>query len=516
MEPLLLAIFAWFWPRRPWLAGLFLGLSVYTYTGARAVFLIPALLFFYWLAPGPWADAPRQKLLNWRIPQPSVSALIVLLVSLLVVLPLAITLWSDPTLQQRVQQLEGPLAALQQGDLRPILSTTLATVRAFSFSGDPRWTYTLPGRPLFDPITSLFFYGGLLLSILRFRRSAYAFALIWLVAGLIPSAVTPQAPSTIRIIGAMPVVYLMPALAVTWLWQQIENRPRRSDQRRRQFVQGGVVTVLILLFLGNLVLTVRDGFIRWPDALETRLKYQAVWQDVAAYLARSPDGALVFADGFYRPITVDSLRRNLALPQQARWVQTGADVAGAIVLPQEMGARLLVPEFAAPDAQLMEAAGLDSKPVYRSAGEPSFAVYDLPAAPESFPFSQNATFGGVITLVGYNTLLASDQVSLQLFTIWQVEDSLPEDLASFAHWLDEDGAIVSQHDGFDAATRYLQPGDLVVQRHILPLSGSLPQGEYELHVGLYTREDGNRLVREEGSAENSDRVILPIGSPFDR
>jgi hypothetical protein len=97
-----------------------------------------------------------------------------------------------------------------------------------------------------------------------------------------------------------------------------------------------------------------------------------------------------------------------------------------------------------------------------------------------------------------------------------VEDSLPDDLASFAHWLDEDGAIISQHDGFDAAPQLLRPGDLVVQRHVLPLTGPLPQGENELHVGLYTREDGNRLVREEGSAEKSDRVILPIESPFDR
>ena len=515
MEPLLLLIFAWFWPRRPWLAGLFLGLSVYTYTGARVVFLIPLLLFLYWLVAGRWIGGPRRRFLRWQVLQPLVAALIVLFASLLVVLPLALALRADPTLQQRVQQLEGPLAALQQGDLQPILATTLTTLGVFSFTGDPRWTYTLPGRPLFDPLTALFFYGGLLLSLVRFRRPAYAFALIWLFVGLISSAVTPQAPSTIRLIGAMPVVYLMPALALAWLWQQIEVHQWSHDGRRR-LAKGGLVTLFVLLFVGNLVSTVRDGFVRWPMALETRLKYQTVWQDVAAYLQKAPQDGLVFADGFYRPITADSLRRNLAFPLPARWVQTGAGVAGAIVLPQEEDAHLYVPEFAAPDMQLMQAAGIDPTPLYRSRGTPSFAVYELPGTPELTVSSQPATFGGVITLVGYNTLLASDQVSLQLFTIWQVEDSLPDDLASFAHWLDEDGAIISQHDGFDAAPQLLRPGDLVVQRHVLPLTGPLPQGENELHVGLYTREDGNRLVREEGSAEKSDRVILPIESPFDR
>ncbi|UCC52319.1 MAG: hypothetical protein JSV68_25000, partial [Anaerolineaceae bacterium] len=118
MEPLLLLIFAWFWPRRPWLAGLFLGLSVYTYTGARVVFLIPLLLFLYWLVAGRWIGGPRRRFLKWQVLQPLVAALIVLFASLLVVLPLALALRADPTLQQRVQQLEGPLTALQRGDLQ--------------------------------------------------------------------------------------------------------------------------------------------------------------------------------------------------------------------------------------------------------------------------------------------------------------------------------------------------------------------------------------------------------------
>jgi len=513
MEPLLLVIFAWFWPRRPWLAGLFLGLSVYTYTGARVILLLPLLLIFYYGLPrGWWKELPQQKLFKWRVPRPLVSALIVLLVSLLVVLPLAFTLWADPSLQQRVQQLEGPLLALQHGDPHPILATTVATLGVFSFSGDPRWTYTLPGRPLFGPLTALFFYGGLLLSILRFRRPAYAFALLWLLVGLIPSAVTPQAPSSIRLIGAMPVVYLMPALALAWLWQRSENNRRLDGRHGGTLIKGALILLLGLLTLVNLSLTVRDGFIRWPLALETRLKYQTVWQDIAGELRGGSEEALLFADGFYRPITADSLERDLGRPLQARWVQTGGEVAGAIVLPHEGDGRFYVPEFAAPDRRLMEAAGISSQPLYRSSGRPSFAVYVLPDELE-IPFTvQPATFGGTITLVGYNTLLASDQESLQLITIWQVEDSLSTDLAAFVHWLDEDGELISQHDGFDAAPETLQPGDVVVQRHILPVTGPIPQGINSLHVGLYTRGDENRLLLDGSSIESVDRVIIPWDS----
>ncbi len=158
MEPVLLLLFAWFWPRRPWLAGLFLGLSLYTYTGARVLFLLPVLLFLYWLLAGRWMLVSRQKLFSWQVPRPAGIGTHCLARSA----PACFAAWPspcghDPTLQQRVQQLEGPLTALQRGDLQPILQTSMATLGVFSFTGDPRWTYSLPGRPLFDPFTSLVF-----------------------------------------------------------------------------------------------------------------------------------------------------------------------------------------------------------------------------------------------------------------------------------------------------------------------------------------------------------------------
>ena len=511
MEPFLLLIFAWFWPRRPWLAGLFLGLTIYTYTGARVVFLLPMFLFLYWLVAGRWENVPRQKLLKWEVPQPLLSALIVLLVSLLVALPLALTLWADPTLQQRVQQLEGPLTALQQGELQPILATTLATLGVFSFTGDPRWTYSLPGRSLFATLTALFFHGGLLLSILRFKRPAYAFALIWLIVGLIPSAVTPQAPSTVRLVGAMPVIYLMPALALAWLWHRTENY-QKENRSRGQLIKGLLMFLLGLLFILNLTSTVRDGFIRWPQELETRIKYQSVWQDVASDLWSVPQEGLVLADDFYRPITVDTLRRNLGYPLQARWVQTGSEVAGALILPAEGKGLLIVPEFAAPAPPLMETAGISPNPIFRSEQKPSYAVYALPEETVRPIMEQEITFDGVITLVGTNTLLAPDRGSLQLVTIWRVEDELPVDLAAFLHLRDKEGELISQHDGFDAAPETLRSRDLVMQRHVLPLDGALPEGVYSLHVGLYTRSDGQRLEQVGGSSEISDQVVFPLNT----
>ncbi|MFQ5400788.1 MAG: ArnT family glycosyltransferase [Anaerolineae bacterium] len=495
LEPLLLVCMAWFWPRRPCLAGLLLGLSVYSYTAARVVFLIPVLMGGYTML----VHGRTRKGAGGVRP-----AVIVLLTTVLVYLPLALTLHFDPTLQERVRQLAGPLTALSQGDVKPVLETTWATLGVFSFTGDPRWTYTLPGRPFFDPLTAVLFYGGLGLAMWRWRRPRYAFALIWLIVGLIPSAVTPQAPSTIRLVGAMPVVFLIPALAVSWLWERAAVASTSGEGGAAR--QRVVVAMLAAVFFLNLGRTVLNGFIRWPAALETRMKYQKVLYDIGQDLQQSGDGPMVVTEGFFEPIDADSLRRDIGQEMDVRWVQTGQEVAGALVFPDSQGEdmRLYVPEYAPPDPALMTMAGIGSRPLYRSEETPSFSVYALPPEPPAPSHPLMETFDGVITLLGYELKLPEER-PLQIFTIWRVEAVLPQDLAIFVHLLAPAGQIFAQHDGLDAAPQTLHPGDIVIQRHLLFLPGSLSLEGHTLQLGLYTRSDGRRLTR---TGDPADRVIL--------
>ncbi|MCA9975638.1 MAG: glycosyltransferase family 39 protein [Anaerolineales bacterium] len=492
MEPLFLVLAAWYWPRRPWLAGLFFGLSIYTYTGARYIFLIPLALTLYLLLRRR-ALSPSARF-SWR------RALLVFLIAFACYLPLAWTLHADPSLQQRVDQLSGPLDALRMGDVRPILETILATIGVFSFTGDPRWTYTLPGRPFFDPFTAIFFYLGLLLALWRWREPIYAFLLIWLGVALLPSAVTPDAPSTVRLVGAMPVVYVLPGLAAAEMRKRLKGK-------RLPFAL--VMAVLLLLNLG---LTWRDGFVRWPQAEETRLKYQTVLLEIGRHWQADPVPRLVLADAFFEPIDADSFRRDLGYDAGARWVQLGTAVAGAIVLPGGDGnGRLYIPEFAAPPESLLTAAGIARRPLWRSEAVPSFAVYALPDTVPTPAQPLPVTLDGQITLLGYEVLEAVAGRSLRLVTYWRVESPLPADLAAFAHLLVDGTTIVAQHDGFDAASATLQAGDVVVQYHILPLPDTLPTVPMTLQVGLYERGNGRRLLQGNGA----DSIILQTDVLFD-
>lgn len=512
LDPLLLVLVAWFWPRRPWLAGLFLGLTVYTYTAARTNFLIPLLFLAYLIASNRWranvSSDGRQVTRRYR-------ALPVLLVSLLLAVPLALTLRADPSLDQRFTQLSGPLDALLAGDVGPVLDSTLATLGVFSFSGDPRWTYTLPARPLFDAFTAVFFYAGIALSCYHWRQPRYALVLIWLAVTLLPGALAPQAPSIIRLIGAVPVVYLLPALAITGAWQRLAAAPQGTHKlARRRFA----FLLLAIALLGiNLGRTVLDGFIVWPAAVETRLHhYQTVLLDIGRHWNRTSGkaaaGKLVVADTFFEPIDANSLRRNLGYDPGARWVQM-APGGGAIVFPAGIvggeNGRFYVPEFAPPPDQLLAAAGIDPQPLARSEGVPSFAVYPLPAAPH-VPAVDTVLFNDAITLLGYEILPRQGQ-ALHLFTYWRVEAPLPWDLTGFAHLVSDESGEFTQYDGLDAAAVTLRPGDTFIQRHTVPLPPQ-PTGTYTLKLGLYTSSNGRRLLL---TGETADHVVLASGLVFD-
>ncbi|PID86590.1 MAG: hypothetical protein CSB13_03660 [Chloroflexi bacterium] len=486
LEPVLLLMMAWFWPKRPFLAGLFLGLSLYSYTGARVVFLIPGLMLVYhlllkkWLMPSTTGRFSSGK-----------AALLALMTALVVALPLFVTLHLDPTLQQRVAQLLGPLDALRTGDPWPILQTTLATFGIFGVTGDPRWTYSIPDRPLFTGVTAVFFLSGLGIALWRWRQPRYAGVLIWLFVGLIPSAITPQAPSTVRLVGALPFVYLLPALSLHDLHRRLWFSAKGVRRQWGQRLFWGGVFLIVLLASGR---TIRDGFVRWPQAQETRWQhYQTIFKEIGEHIGASESELpIVMTDGFFEPIDRDSFRRNLGYDPEARWVQTGSEVAGAIVFPLGGSARFFVPEFAAPHSMLLAQAGIPAEPVFRSAGQPSFAEYLLPTEIKAFSETTDVLFSDRISLIGYETLPNSDLSGVTLFTMWLVKRPLPTDLATFAHVINENGDPVAQYDGLDAAPQTLFPGDIIIQRHPLPDSEHWGGDTYTVRLGLYQRSDNVR------------------------
>lgn len=523
LEPVLIVLAMWFWPlkaielnrnyiKSAVVAGLWLGLSIYSYTAARIILLIPMMLLLGLLAQ--WfishrrepENRDRLEFLRTQI----LLAAVVLLVGSIVYLPMALTLRANPDLQQRIEQLEGPLTALREGDVGPVLETTVATLGVFSFTGDPRWTYSLPGRPLFDPLTAILFYGGLIIAVWRWRSPIYLILPIWLFIALMPSALSPDAPSTVRIIGALPVIFVFPGLSVDrLLFTVLKRRGSRRALRLSPFI----LAFLAILVLFNGYRTIRDGFIRWPKNIETRERYQSVFQDIARYWVKNGMAPSVVADAFFEQIDADSLRRNIGADPAARWIQSGQGVSGAVVWPggaDGAGLLIYVPEYAPLDPQLMEVAGISTVPAYRSDVTPSYAVYGLPVwnthrwESLAIDFADNDVDPG--TLLSFEGIadFSTKPDSIELITAWRILHLLPPDMAIFIHLLDSSGAVVAQFDGLDAAAETLRPGDTFLQRHIIDLPEGLLPGDYSLRLGLYKRGNGDRLI----TAGENDSVEL--------
>lgn len=510
LEPVLLVLAVWNWPLRAvaitrrglWaaaVAGFWFGLSTYTYTAARIILLLPMLILLIMMAQYAWErrEGRRGIVGGDMLSTQAGYAAVVLLVGAVVSLPIFLTLRANPELQQRLEQLEGPLESLRGGDLEPVLQMTAATFGFLSFTGDPRWTYSIPDRPLFDPLTAVFAYVGLLVALWRRRRPTYLVLSLWLIVALLPSALSPDAPSTVRLIGALPVVYLLPGIALATVIRRYESLPARRPGERRWLITGLAITFVVLVGI-NGYRTIRDGFVRWPDELEAHQRYQSVLLDIGRHWSVSERAAPVVTDVFFEPIDADSLRRMIGANPEARWVQSGADVAGAMAWPAGEGSAVYVPEYAPLDPALMEQAGLAAQPMFRSSDAPSFAVYDLPDPPENVTGRAGSVFAtpdGALTvaLVG-GSRPAVDQGRLAFGSWWRIAAPLPSDTTIFVHLLDESGALIAQYDGLDAAATTMREGDVILQRHSLALPDNLPAGAYTLNLGLYRRGDGRRFI----------------------
>ena len=208
---------------RPLLTGLLLGLTLYTYQPSRVVPLIYMVFVGYLTL----VDTPlMQKRLK--------AITIFFIVGAIIFVPMANYLATHPGAETSRDFQTEPIRALLKGDPSQVIETAVATLKMFTFegAGDPQPIYNVPGRPLFIGLGSILFYLGLLVCLIRWRRPAYAFILIWLIVTLLPNMITAPAPFFYRAIAAQTPTLVLPAIGTVALGE-LFNR-RREARRERQ------------------------------------------------------------------------------------------------------------------------------------------------------------------------------------------------------------------------------------------------------------------------------------------
>ncbi len=491
--------------RRRWyaLAGAALGLTAYTYTSSRFV-PIAVGLFLLLLV--------RDR----RFLRAHLGGLALMLgVAALVFAPLGLFYAQNPDyFFVRADQTWVFSPALNKGDLWGTLrENALVVLGMFSVSGDRNWRFNIAARPVLDPLLSVLTVLGLLLFVWRAGRgdrdlaagspreglppipgwAPYAFTLIWLAVLLLPSLLSVEGrPSSLRAVGMLPFLYLLPAVAVVTILGWVARRwawPRPA-------LAAGLVG--LALIGGQAVATSRTYFDLWANAADTYLYFDADYVAMA-HAARQELAAgrdVVLATEHYKhpsiaweaPETLD----------QAHWLLGGQGVvypAGTKdvvyllvrdqIQPDSRLRRTLADDGATFETLAMDPAG---RPAVVAARLPREQVPRLATQPgESLP--QRLNLGGDLWLVDSGLPDSRKRDGrLRVEAAWAVQRATDEARTFAARLVDEQGVTWGQDDHLAYLSEQWRPGDAGWQAFELRYDPALPAGRYHIEVALTNAE----------------------------
>ena len=492
-------------------AGVLLGLSVHTYTAARALPLLLIGAVVYLALRKANRAKLRRQFRYW---------VVVIVIVGLMAAPLVVYLATHPQAEPRVGQVSGPLDALRQGDVRPLVNYTLAAFGMFFFRGGDEWLYNLPGRPILDPLTALVFLAGIVVALRRWRESRTAFVLIWLGAGLVPILLSWPPASASHAILAQPAVYLLAGLGLDATLSFVVTAIslfRGSavwGERLKSLLPGALVFAIFAL---NVTLTVRDYFGVWNASDPVRWEHQATVTEMGRYADAHPE----LRDVAFMGNAVDYLNPWMKVGNSLTSRRTDArwfNPARALVWNPSAPMTYFIPfrdpnpvtfnqivrgEFSA--ARLV----LDRK---LADGRPVFTAYEMWVSVTLHGLGTMSDmsaydFGGRWTLTGYMAQPPQAQPGddVRVLTYWRVTRVDASPLVMFTHLLGPDGKIIAQEDRLDVAPETLHAGDEFMQTHRVTLPGDAQPGTYRIALGLYSPVTNVRVP-----VAGSDRVEFSL------
>jgi 4-amino-4-deoxy-L-arabinose transferase-like glycosyltransferase len=515
--------------RRGWLAavgsGLLLGGMIYVYPSARMGPVFVVAFAFYLLV---WQRGRFREV--WP------RLLFILLLGGLVAAPLLNYLYQNPSQEQRGEQLAAPvITLLEEGNPRPLLEQVVRAAGMFVWQGEEDWLYNVAGRPIFEPVSALFFLAGVLLAGRRWRQPAYAFVLLWLLVGMMPTVATLPAASITHSIAAQPAAHILLAL---WLVEFASGLASSSSMVAPdshplayfRFLLPGVVlaaygyssgyayfevwnreAAVRELYQGGVTAVVDDLRANSPTGPVViggpYINYWHPWNAVAFELTNPPDGVAV---RWFNPA--------------GAWLWPAGEEAATYYFPADplagQGYDPLLNGWFQDEAMAVPAANGDLH-VFRVENWDAFeqerdrvvaaSEFSWPAELAELPAAEAPLlFGGRFALLGAEvaegTVLPGGTV--RLLTFWRVEAADPGPVVAFAHVSSDGVDIWGQQDWLDVRAEGLRPGDQFVQVHTVTLKPETPPGRYVVQLGLYAPDTGVRLPIAAGEGQTADRVLV--------
>ncbi|MDY6874966.1 MAG: hypothetical protein SWK90_02000 [Chloroflexota bacterium] len=503
------------------LAGIFCGLTAYTYLAARA-FPIPLAAALLTLLV---ADRGHRRA---RLGQ---LALFVA-VAALVLAPMAHYWLTHPgSFLTRTQQIAAASWTQVWAGIRACLGM-------FFLQGDPYIRFNLPRRPIFNPMAAVLFLLGLTIVIWQFvhllrgapprvprspspyhqvtlspcHLASRIFLLTYLPIMLLPSALVTGdiTPSNLRTVGLLPFTYLFPALGL-WTIIDIVRRFLASKLHSALCALLPLASCFLLLAISGFI-TIPIYFDQWATSENLYYAADGDLANIAAYLnqADMTTPPPYVASIHYRHPTLAFLAEDYGA---IRWLTGGRTV----IFPAEGDALLIFPRSASGNLAWVKSVLPDDSLVIAPPGPdgaPAFHAYRVNSAPDLAPTHPlTANLAHAALLVGYDVVGEPRSGESTGVAVWFHVLNIPDrgDYGPIAHLTDPWGSVWGETQPFHYPSEQWTPGEWVVDYLLIPVAPGAPPGEYLIRFGLYSASANASLpILDDASRYAGTSVELPV------
>ncbi|HET7376401.1 MAG TPA: hypothetical protein VFK30_06820, partial [Anaerolineae bacterium] len=510
------------------LAGVFVGLNLYTYLAARLFPLVIAVFFIYIVI----ADRDQRK-------RHIIQFVLLTQCAILIFLPLGIYFIGHPAaFMTRIQQV-----APHADQAAALIDNLGRALGMFFISGDPYIRFNEPLRPLFPVVLGLLFVIGLVVAFIGIfrsrnprRRFAYFAIVIATLLMLLPTAlaVNEITPSNLRAIGLMPLVFVFPALGAWRLIKSfapvipsearnlsvyqraarkvIEISRRfalRNGQQPVHFNPRPIISVLLTALMIDASVSYFGQYVHEPQLYIQSDGDLADISTVLNHTDTSQDQVYIAALHYRHP-TVAALANSYS---DFKWLS-----GNKIVVMPNRSATWFFARLAQPDQQwlnrFLPPSSLAAAPLAPD-GQTDYRVYHLAAPPAIKPqVEMKMNFGNVIQLLGYDREGDAESGQTASVTLYWRILNRPDrgDYSTFIQLRDDAGFEWGQAGSFDYPSEEWTPGEVIINRIDAPIGAGAPPGDYELRLGWYSQAANQRLniIAEDGSFGGTVARLAPI------
>ncbi len=488
----------WHWLQHPSmknsvLAGAALGGALYSYAAAYALPLVIGLAAISYLRSNARADRPPLK---------QILAYGIAFVA--IILPLAIFAINRP------DAFGIHLETTAAQSTSNVVDNIWPTLASISFTGDGFAAYNLPGRPLLDPIQSVFFLIGVWMCVRRIKQPEFLFLLIWCSVMLLPAIFSSWSPAFNRMAGAVAGIVLLVSIGALEFY-------RFWDRRNRKWL--GLALILMAVAY-TLLRTANDYFNVWPTTPGLLASFSTAERLQAEAIADLPDTTIAYlspadsARPMYAYLWQDQPRAKSFNGRKCSVGPAQADRAVAWLIGSNE-------DKSSTDRLKALYPQLQSQLVWINNGTTIVRRLALPAGSAAVLPDQRV--GSVDHLA--DLMSATHDAAIQPGEIfhasflWKSTETTSENWTETVYLLNREQQVIAQEDSWPCGNSYptsvWQPGEVISEDHKLPIPANLSSGPYMLAVSFYRLSDGTRLStldahgRPIGDALPIDAIVIP-------